>query len=126
MKIYIASKFENPRAPEVAAQLEAAGHIITYKWWANSDVTEDQALLDFLGVIHADALVLIVEEDLRYSGALTEFGIALGRGIPVHIMGHELDCVPVRGSRPNIFTMMPFGVQYGIETLLQATHAVPA
>ena len=113
MRVYVASKFENPRAPEVAAQLEAAGHTITYKWWGCSNFTQEQALLDFYGVIHADALVLVVEDPaLKYSGAITEFGMALGRGIPVYLMGNALD--------RNIFTLLP-GVYRGIETLLQAT-----
>jgi hypothetical protein len=112
MKIYVASKFENPRAPEVAEQLEAAGHTITYKWWGCSNFAQEQALLDFDGVTSADALVLVVEDDFKYSGALTEFGIALGKGIPVYIMGKAID--------RNIFTLMP-NVFRGIETLLQAT-----
>lgn len=114
MRIYVASKFENPRAPEVAAQLEAAGHTITYKWWGCSNFTQEQAFLDYKGVVTADAFVLIVEDPaLRYSGALTEFGIALARGVPVYLMGHAID--------RNIFTLLP-GVTRGIETLLQATH----
>jgi hypothetical protein len=112
MRIYVASKFENPRAPIVAAQLEAAGHVITYKWWGCSNFVQAQALLDFEGVLSADALVLVVENDYRYSGALTEFGMALARGIPVYIMGNAID--------RNIFTLMP-NVYRGIETLLQAT-----
>lgn len=112
MRIYVASKFENPRAPIVAAQLEAAGHTISYKWWGCSNFTQEQAVLDFVGVTSADAFVLVVEENLRYSGALTEFGMALARGIPVYIMGAAID--------RNIFTLMP-NVHRGIETLLQAT-----
>lgn len=124
MRIYVASKFENPRAPEVAAQLEAAGHTITFKWWESTVADATQALEDFNGVISADALVLIVDADYRYSGALTEFGIALGRHIPVYIIGNAIDINP-RGCSPNIFTLLP-GVHRGIETLLQATHTIPA
>lgn len=117
MNIYVASKFENPRAPEVAALLEAAGHRITYKWWGCSNFTQVQALLDYEGVMAADALVLIVEDPtLRYNGAIAEFGMALAWRIPVYIMGTALD--------RNIFTLLP-NVHRGIETLLQATH-VPA
>lgn len=118
MRIYVASKFENPRAPEVAAQLEAAGHTITYKWWGCSNFTQEQAQLDYYGVLSADALVLIVEDPtLKYSGAIAEFGMALARTIPIYIMGHALD--------RNIFTLLP-NVQRGIETLLQATAPTPA
>jgi hypothetical protein len=117
LRVYVASKFENPRAPEVAALLEAAGHVITYKWWGCLNFTQEQALLDYNGVTSADAFVLIVEDPtLKYSGAITEFGIAVGRHIPVYIMGNALD--------RNIFTLLP-GVYRGIETLLQDIH-VPA
>lgn len=114
MKVYVASKFENPRAPVVAELLEAAGHTITYKWWGVSNFTQDQAMLDFHGVLSADALVMVVEDDYRYSGALTEFGIALARRIPVYLMGHAID--------RNIFTLLP-GVHRGIETLLHPATA---
>ncbi len=118
--IYIATKFENAeRAKEVADQLEAAGHVITYKWWLNDQVTADQAMTDFLGVTRADAMVLIVEEDYRYSGALTEFGIAIGRNIPVYILGNQLDLEP-RGASPNIFVLLP-DVYRGIEPLLSSS-----
>lgn len=114
MRIYVASKFENPRAPEVAALLEAAGHEITYKWWGNSNFTQEQALADERGVRTAQALVLVVEDpELRYNGALTEFGMALALRIPCYLMGNAID--------RNIFTLLP-GVYRGIETLLQATH----
>ena len=124
MRIYVASKFENPRAPQIAAQLEAAGHTITYKWWQCDVASQEQALNDFNGVVSADAMVLVVDADYRYSGALTEFGMALARFIPVYIVGNALDIEP-RGVSPNIFTLLP-GVYRGIETLLQATHTVPA
>lgn len=121
MRVYIATKWENaPRAEEVAAQLEAAGHIISYKWWECSKVDSEQALCDAEGVFSADALVLIVEKDYRYSGALTEFGMAIAWGVPVYIMGNALDVST--GASPNIFTLLP-GVQHGIETLLDATRA---
>jgi len=126
LKIYIATKFENhPRAQEVAKNLEDAGHTITYKWWVSDEPSAEQAWLDYTGVIFADAVVLIVEKNLPYSGALTEFGIALGRGIPVYIMGNALDIEPKKGPRANIFTMLKpevFKIHRGIETLLQATH----
>jgi hypothetical protein len=122
MNIYVATKWENAeRAKEVAAALEAAGHRITYKWWDSSVADATQAWNDFAGVKWADALVLIVEKDFRYSGALTEFGIALGAGVPVYLLGHALDVNNVHASMPNIFTLLP-QVHRGIETLLQATH----
>jgi hypothetical protein len=94
--------------------LEAAGHVITYKWWECASFTREQAQFDFEGVISAEAFVLVVEDPtLKYSGSLVEFGIALNRGIPIYIIGTALD--------QNIFTLLP-GVYRGIETLLQAVQ----
>lgn len=118
MRVYIATKFENaPRAIDIATALEAAGHEITYKWWTNADVTREQAAKDMKGVRDADALVLIAETNLRYSGALTEFGMALAWNIPVYLVGHALDVAPTFGPTPNIFTLLG-NVHRGIEALL--------
>lgn len=113
MRVYIATKFENSaRAIDVATQLEAVGHEITYKWWGNSEFSHEQAARDMKGVRDADAMVLIVEDgNLRYSGALTEFGMALAWNTPVHILGHALDS--------NIFTLLN-NVYRGIDDLLTA------
>jgi hypothetical protein len=111
MRIYIATKFEEaPRAIEVATQLKQAGHTITWPWWANDQFTAEQASKDFVGVYSADALVLIVEKDLAYKGAWVELGIAIGRDLPIYVMGTAMDdqC---------IFLKLP-GLYRGIETLL--------
>ncbi len=112
MRIYIATKFENaPRAIEVATQLEAVGHVITYKWWTNDTFSREQARKDMKGVRDADALVFIAETDVRYSGALTEFGMALAWGIPIHLLGNAID--------NNIFTSLD-NVYRGIDRLLNS------
>ncbi len=118
MKLYVATKWENiPRAIEVADQLKAAGHTLTYSWWECEQASAEQASKDMKGVYEADAMVLIVEHDFRYNGALTEFGMALAYGLPVYVMGHAIDS--------NIFLKLPW-VYRGIETLLQATHSTAA
>lgn len=110
MRVYVATKFENaPRAIEIASQLESAGHEITYQWWTNAEFTQEQARADMKGVRDADALVLIAEEDFRYNGALTEFGMALAWNIPIYLLGNALD--------NNIFTTLG-NVHRGIEPLL--------
>jgi hypothetical protein len=99
VKCYVATKFEEgARAAQVAKQLESAGHVITYKWWGCEQVSAEQALLDALGVCSAEALVLIAEKDLPYTGALVEMGMALGRNIPVYVIGTALDtrCIFMR------------------------------
>lgn len=113
MKVYVATKFENQtRAKEVAAQLEAAGHTITYKWWHNEQLSADQAMADVWGVKLADAVVFIAENDYAYRGTYVEFGIAVATNTPIYVLGTAFDSC--------IFMRLP-NVQRGIETLLQAT-----
>lgn len=103
MRIYVATKYEEKvRAKEVAQQLEAVGHTITYAWWNNEQVSSAQAVADAAGVETADALVLIVEKDLPYAGALVEFGIAVGRGIPIYILGSAIDERCIFMKLPNL------------------------
>lgn len=114
MRIYVATKFENqPRAIEIATQLEAAGHTITYKWWTNDQMSQEQALADKRGVLTADAVVIIAERDFAYAGTYVELGMAVTMGIPVYVLGHAMDRC--------IFLRLPL-IYRGIETLLQATH----
>lgn len=116
MRIYVASKFENQtRVKDIVSLLEGAGHTITYKWWENSQVTTTQARADMVGVITAEALVLIVEEDLKYCGAIAEFGMALACGIPVYVLGHQLD-------QRCIFMRLP-EIRHGIRDLLEPSQA---
>ncbi len=111
MRIYVASKFEEQeRVREVMGQLVAAGHVITYDWTTNEQISPEQARKDVMGVFSADALVLIAEKDLNYCGALVEFGMALTREIPIYVLGSALDdrCIFMR--LPNLIR--------GIEPLL--------
>lgn len=112
MNIYVAGKWEEmARVREVQAQLRAVGHRITHDWTSyQSDSPRDQAICDLTGVRCADVLVLIVEKDLRYAGAWVEMGIAIGRGIPVYVLGTAGD--------QNIFMNLP-RVYRGIDSLLE-------
>lgn len=90
-KVYVASKFSNHLAVRAAqAALKAAGCAITYDWTTHVDnaaLELDQqacALADAKGVLDADALLLIRVPEMR--GAYVEMGMALARGIPVHIV----------------------------------------
>lgn len=113
MKIYVAAKWEDrPRAREVMGQLIAAGHVITHDWTWVDQVTTLQAALDKRGVMDAETLVFVAEQDLRYTGALVELGIAIGRGIPCYIIGPAIDHC--------IFLHLP-QIHRGIETLLSPT-----
>lgn len=114
MRIYVAAKWEEKeQARDIMRQLEEAGHTITYDWTQCLVPDLAQAQKDYKGVIMADAFVGLFERDLAYCGALVEFGIALGRGIPCYLIGHAIDVE--RGKC--IFSQLS-GVQHGIDDLL--------
>lgn len=99
MRIYIAAKFEDQeRVRHIMEWLRLAGHVITHDWTANAQVNREQAQADLDGVMTADALLLVVEKHFNYCGALVEFGVALGRGIPIYVLGSALDerCIFMR------------------------------
>ncbi len=103
MRIYVASKFEEQtRVREVMAQLRTAGHAITYDWTMNEQISPEQARKDVMGVLSADALVLIAEKDLNYCGALVEFGIAIGRELPIFVIGDALNDRCIFMKLPNL------------------------
>ncbi len=113
MRVYVASKFENhARVREVQEQLRAAGHTITYDWTRCAVMDILQAKKDLRGVLDAEVVVLIIEEDVPYRGALVELGIALGAAIPVYVLGTALDdlCIFLKLGTPYLYR--------GIETLL--------
>lgn len=116
MKIYVAGKWEEKeRVREIMSQLIEAGHTITHDWCAaescgdNEERWKEHALNDKQGVLTAEAFVGVFEKDLRYSGALTEMGMAAGMGIPIYIVGSACD--------NNVFLRLP-EVRRGIWGLL--------
>lgn len=115
MKIYVAGKWEEKdRVREVQQKLQLHGHTITHDWTTeescgdNEDKWKSHAVNDLAGVLNADAYVGVFEKNLKYSGAIAEFGIALGNGIPIYIIGHALDT--------NVFMRLP-QVNRGIDEL---------
>lgn len=110
MNIYVAAKWEDRlRARVYMHLLEDAGHTITYDWTECTDFSPAQASRDKQGVMEADALVFIAVDNLNYKGALVEMGIAVGRGIPIYIVGKAIDeC---------LFTVLP-EIRRGLEGLL--------
>lgn len=77
--------------PEIAAKVEALGHVITHKWWEVETPSEDvelhrqHATLDYQGVCAAD--MLIVLNSTQSEGKAVEQGIALGLDKPIMIIG---------------------------------------
>jgi nucleoside 2-deoxyribosyltransferase len=119
MRVYVAGKWEEKRrVSEVMRLLESEGHVITYDWTKHPDTTNDdelaeQAWEDYTGVRQAEAFVGVFEKPRPQpdtGGTYVELGIALDRGIPVYILGHEADHC--------IFTRLP-QVQRGIDRLLR-------
>ena len=101
MKLYVAGKWEEAeRVREVMWALVDAGHTITFDWTRNEQMSEAAAESDWDGVMKADALVLVVEKDLPYKGAMAEFGMAVARRIPIYVIGSHNDS--------NIFMRLPF------------------
>lgn len=125
MRIYVASKFNRAADVKVVqGKLKAAGHTITLDWTSHTvagltgqereDALARFAQLDLDGVVEADALVMVHDEASR--GAFCEVGIALGRGIPVYVLGG-------RGASPDrapIFYSLPYVRHFDtVEELLE-------
>lgn len=92
MKFYVASKFENTaRVREVIQELTQMGYYNTYDWTYSDGRNKNQAYLDLNGVLAADFLVGIFEEEYHYKGALVEMGVAIAQGIPIFILGDFID-----------------------------------
>jgi nucleoside 2-deoxyribosyltransferase len=115
MKIYVAGKWEDkPRVREVQNYLKRFGHTITHDWTTEScgddeEKWKEHARDDKAGVLAADAFVGVFEKDLRYSGALSEFGMACALGIPCYILGSAIN--------GNVFLRLP-EVHRGLEGLI--------
>jgi len=113
LRIYLAApSSQKALMPQIAAEFEAAGHTITERWWErdnflpyddpnyhkarNWNNLEDQAVSDYLGVVNADAVVVINSEVSE--GKATEMGIAIALFKPIILIGQR--------SR-NVFHYMP-------------------
>lgn len=118
MRIYIASSFKHTeRVIQVARELEAAGHVITVRWWDRVFNVEGEGeihtqilkarydqlspeefyskpeaytafITDFMGVKKAQALVFVSgDEPRKYNGAAVELGISLADFKPCYLLG---------------------------------------
>lgn len=99
MNIYLAGKWEEAPVIQVyAKELRALGHTILAPWFERptvgptADTTlREEAYVDVEGIALADAAIFIFEKQLPYSGALTEFGIAIACGVKLIVVGHGAD-----------------------------------
>jgi hypothetical protein len=91
MTLYLAASWD--RQDVIRRQVprfERVGHQITYRWWEQPGATDPvilrrQAAQDLDGVAQAEALVLYYHHPSE--GKAVEMGFALGRGIPVLVVG---------------------------------------
>lgn len=86
MKVYLATSYKNRKtALRLMQMIEDHGHTITW-WWPDVEDSDLGACAknDADGICEADALVLV--PPLGF-GCHTELGIAIGRNIPIFMVG---------------------------------------
>lgn len=124
MRVYIAAPWvRKPEAIEVGKRFEAAGHVVTSRWFNHvgdpNDSTgftsdfadiQHQAAEDMFDVLSSEALVVLNLE--RSEGKAVETGIALAAGLVVISVG----------PRSNIFQTMGLEVAT-VEEALAALEA---
>ena len=115
LRIYIAARISRRHeAHDLGRQLQALGHVITSRWMrpdadhvAPSEESKEVAypdrqrfaLEDLADLTHSDCVILLGEPPRNTSrgGRLVEFGIALGFGCRVIVIGHRetvFQCLP--------------------------------
>lgn len=100
MKIYVAGKYQDRDRVRVVYQiLREHGHEITLDW-TNHNIYPNDAVAEKLsgfaqddvsGVLSADLFIGLMTIPYEYKGLWVEMGIALGKGIPVYIIGNAGD-----------------------------------
>jgi hypothetical protein len=105
IKVYVATKFEEKMAArELMADLGRLGVSITHDWTVFETATANSkecAINDTEGVLEAEFIVILATKELHYAGSYVEFGIALGAGKPVYVIGSGMDrCVFI--NHPNV------------------------
>ena len=96
MEIYVAAKYQDrDRVRELYYELSYLGHEITVDWTNHNDVSPEKlteyAVEDVGGVKEAKLLIALMTIKYEYKGLWVEMGIALGKGIPVWVIGDAGD-----------------------------------
>ena len=96
MNIYVAGKYEDrDRVRFIHQCLKEKGHTITIDW-TNHDIYPNDAVQEKLsefaqddvwGVKEAELFIGLMITPYEYKGLWVEMGVALGKGIPVDIIG---------------------------------------
>jgi len=98
IRIYVAAPWAKWReARAMMDAIEAAGHIVAHDWTVDAanglpgvptgEAATKAATDDLRGVALAHAMILLTFDDAPGSGCWVEVGYALGRGIPVVVVG---------------------------------------
>lgn len=129
IRVYVAGAWieRETRAIPVIKALREAGVTITHDWTLDSNevsnaATSDSELakeyrlehakLDQQGVFTADYVLLLAPTERGASGAWTEFGMALGKGIPVIVAGGQPRCTLFTELAIRIFDTDAEGVAF--------------
>jgi hypothetical protein len=116
VKVYLCARYSrHPEMRQVAKTLEAAGLEVTSRWIAGSHDCSDHAGLDekmrlaaedWVDLLAADSVLAFSEGPApggrNRGGRHVEFGVALGLGKPLFVVG----------PRENVFHFLPFGVSH--------------
>ena len=113
-RVYLAARYSrHPEMQEYAKRLEGIGHTVTSRWiHGNHQIPEGTAegeryqesvrfaVEDYNDVVDADYLVIFTDppRTTTRGGKHVEVGIALGSGMPVYMVGTEIE---------NIFYYLP-------------------
>lgn len=98
MRVYIAAPWaDREKMPEIGEKFEAAGHVVTHKWWdvkptaegdwGSTDILRQQAINDIRGVQNAD--LVVVMNTAKSEGKSFEQGIAVADNKPIVIVGQR-------------------------------------
>ena len=96
MKFYVAGKFQDrENVRKLMDKIEAYGHTISTDWTDHINnsgkAKSEYAIYDLNGVKDCEVFVGRFVDDFNYSGARVEFGIALGLGKVICIIGRAID-----------------------------------
>ena len=102
MRIYVAgSRYDIVAVRELLLGLQGLGHIITHDWTVQSKGLDkaaytygelaQKAVEDLEGIRRAQLVVVLAERKYNYRGAIGEMTAALALGIPVAVIGAEID-----------------------------------
>lgn len=104
MRVYVAAPWVfKDEAGQVAFDIAVAGHVITSVWHRDHQDNHDPVILareaqeDFMGIVSADALV-VLNKDTLSEGKAVEQGIAISYAVPIIAIGSK---------QQNIFQYLP-------------------